>query len=360
MSKSRMDAVSSPTKPRVRILITGGAGFFGSHLAEALLHQNQEVFILDDLSTGSVENIRHLKKYPGFHYWFDSVANKHLLAELVDECDVIVHLAAAVGVRLIVESPVRTIETNVTGTELVLRAASRKRKLVFIASTSEVYGKSTRVPFHENDDLVIGATTKGRWSYAASKALDEFLALAYWKEKRVPVIVARFFNIVGPRQTSRYGMVLPNFVNQALEDADVTVFGTGQQTRCFCYVGDAVKAVLQLLGSPDAVGEVFNIGSDRELSIEKLARLVIGRLKSKSQVRFVPYDQAYEEGFEDMLRRVPALDKIETLTGWRPEMSIDTCIDLVARYQVLRDGSQAEESEPQKSIEPNISVHYQG
>jgi UDP-glucose 4-epimerase len=329
---SKADRVPVLNQQGSRVLITGGAGFFGSHLAEALLKQDHEVFILDDLSTGSVENIRHLKMHRGLHYWFDSVANKPLLAELVDECDIVVHLAAAVGVRLIVESPVHTIETNVTGTELVLKAASKKKKLVFLASTSEVYGKSARVPFCEDDDLVLGAPTKGRWSYAASKALDEFLALAYWKEKKLPVVVGRFFNIVGPRQSGRYGMVLPTFVSQAMAEADVTVFGTGQQTRCFCYVGDAVKAVLKLLERREAVGQIFNIGSDREISIQNLAQQVIGRVGSKSRIRFIPYDQAYEEGFEDMLRRLPSLEKIESLIGWKPVTPLDTCIDLVARH----------------------------
>ena len=253
----------------MRYLITGGAGFIGSHLSEALLDRGEEVFILDDLSTGSVENIRHLKTNNRFHYIFDSIMNKHLLAELVDESDVIFHLAAAVGVRLIVESPVRTIETNVHGTQNVLDAASKKKKLVFTASTSEVYGKSDKVPFHEDADLVLGPTSKGRWSYAASKALDEFLALSFWKEKKLPVIVARFFNTVGPRQTGRYGMVLPSFVRQALAGEPITVYGTGQQSRCFCDVRDCVQAVLRLLGNPQAVGEVVNIGSTEEVSIER-------------------------------------------------------------------------------------------
>lgn len=318
--------------PKARVLITGGAGFFGSHLAEALLNQNHQVFILDDLSTGSIENIRDLRTYAGLQYWIDSVKNRPLLAELVDECDVIVHMAAAVGVRLIVESPVHTIETNVNGTELVLQAACKKRKLVFIASTSEVYGKSARVPFREDDDLVLGATTKGRWSYAASKALDEFLALAYWKEKKLPVIIGRFFNIVGPRQSGRYGMVLPSFVSQAMANADVTVFGTGQQSRCFCHVGDAVQAVLSLLERPESVGEIFNIGSNQEITIENLARSVVERLGSKSAIRYIPYEKAYEDGFEDMLRRVPSLDKLASLTGWRPVTSLETCIDQVAHH----------------------------
>src|SRR5437870_4202737 len=247
-------------------LITGGAGFIGSHLAEALVARGDEVIVLDDLSTGSVENIRHLRTHPSLHCFFESAMDRRLLAELVDESDVVFHLAAAVGVRRIIESPVRTIETNVGGTELVLEAAAKKKKLVFVASTSEVYGKSARAPFREDDDVVLGSTTKSRWSYATSKFLDEFLALAYWKEKKLPVFVVRFFNIVGPRQSSRYGMVLPNFVSQAMSGEDVTVFGTGKQTRCFCYVGDAVQAIMQLVQRPEAVGEVFNIGNNVEIS----------------------------------------------------------------------------------------------
>src|SRR5277367_5599647 len=264
----------------MRYLITGGAGFIGSHLSEALLNRGDEVFVLDDLSTGSVENIRHLKANSRFHYIFDSIMNKHLLAELVDESDVIFHLAAAVGVRLIVESPVRTIETNVHGTQNVLDAASKKKKLVFTASTSEVYGKSDKVPFHEDADLVLGPTTKSRWSYAASKALDEFLALSYWKERKQPVKIARFFNTVGPRQTGRYGMVLPNFVRQALAGEPITVYGSGKQSRCFCDVRDCVESLIRLLANDRCVGEVVNIGTDEEVSIEGLARVVKERTGS--------------------------------------------------------------------------------
>ncbi len=316
----------------MRALITGGAGFIGSHLAEALLARGDDVFILDDLSTGSVENVRHLKNNPKFHYVFDSLQNRHLLAEMVDESDVVFHLAAAVGVRLIVESPVRTIETNVNGTQLVLDAASKKRKLVFTASTSEVYGKSTNVPFCEDSDLVLGATTKGRWSYAASKALDEFLGLSYWKEKKVPVIVARFFNTVGPRQTGRYGMVLPNFVSQALAGAPITVFGTGKQSRCFCHVHDAVEAVIRLVDSGRAVGEVVNVGSDQEITIEQLAQSVKERAESNSEIVYFPYDQAYEPGFEDMLRRVPSLKKLFTITQFSPKTSLQAIIDSVIAH----------------------------
>ncbi|MGA8768754.1 MAG: GDP-mannose 4,6-dehydratase [Candidatus Acidiferrales bacterium] len=319
-------------------MITGGAGFIGSHLTEALLRRGDEVFILDDLSTGSVENIRHLKTHERFHYFFDSITNKQLLAELVDEADIVFHLAAAVGVRLIVESPVRTLETNVYGTQLVLEAASKKKKLVVTASTSEVYGKSDKVPFHEDADLVLGATTMGRWSYAASKAVDEFLALSYWKEKKLPVIVVRLFNTVGPRQIGRYGMVLPNFVRQALDGSPITIFGTGQQSRCFCDVRDTIESILRLIANESAIGEVVNIGSDEEISIEGLARVVKQRTKSESPITYIPYDQAYEPGFEDMPRRVPALEKLQKLTGFRPATPLTEIVDrVVAHFQKKAD-----------------------
>jgi len=316
----------------VRFLITGGAGFIGSHLAERLLDRGDEVLLFDNLSTGSMENIRHLKPNDRMHYFLDSIENRQLLAELVDESDAVFHLAAAVGVRLIVESPVRTIETNVNGTQLVLDAAYKKRKRVFIASTSEVYGKSACFPFHEDADLVLGSTTIGRWSYAASKALDEFLALAYWKEKKQPVVVARFFNTVGPRQTGRYGMVLPNFVSQALDGAPITIFGTGQQSRCFCDVKDTVEAMLRLMASDKAIGEVVNIGTDREITVEGLAHMVKERTGSASPVTYIPYDQAYEPGFEDMMRRVPCVDKLERLTGFRPATPLEEIIDRVTNH----------------------------
>ncbi|MGB0017044.1 MAG: NAD-dependent epimerase/dehydratase family protein [Candidatus Sulfotelmatobacter sp.] len=339
----------------MRVLITGGAGFIGSHLAEALLAKGDEVMVLDDLSTGSMENIRHLKAIPKFSYCVDSVMNKSLLAELVDESDFVMHLAAAVGVRLIVESPVRTIETNVKGTELVLQAAEKKKKSVFVASTSEVYGKSTAIPFQEDADLVLGSTIRGRWSYAASKMLDEFLALAYWREKKLPVIVGRFFNTVGPRQTGRYGMVLPNFVRQAMNGSSITVFGTGQQSRCFCYVGDVVAALIKLVEKPEAVGQVFNIGSTEEISIEGLAQLVKQRLGSNSQICHIPYDQAYEEGFEDMLRRIPSTEKIYKCIGWRPVTPLSTTIDLVIQYFRERD-QEAMRGTHQVPLQPPVVV----
>jgi UDP-glucose 4-epimerase len=314
-------------------LITGGAGFVGSHLTEALLERGQQVIILDDLSTGSIENIRHLRPNRSLRTVIESVMDHRLLAELVDESDVIFHLAAAVGVRRIIESPVRTIETNVRGTELVLEAAAKKQKLVFIASTSEVYGKNGKTPFKEDDDTIWGATTKSRWSYAASKALDEFLALAYWKEKKLPVVIGRLFNTVGPRQTGRYGMVLPTFVSQALEGAPLTVFGTGKQSRCFGYVGDVVEAILRLISTPTTVGEVVNIGNDAEITIGDLALLVKERTGSNSPVHFIPYDEAYEPGFEDMTRRVPSLDKLVRLTGFRPSTLLNAIIDKVIAHQ---------------------------
>src|SRR6266568_4260456 len=313
-------------------LITGGAGFIGSHLAEALVARGDEVIVLDDLSTGSVENIRHLRNHPSLHCFFESVMDRRLLAELVDESDIVFHLAAAVGVRRIIESPVRTIETNVGGTELVLEAAAKKKKLVFVASTSEVYGKNANAPFREDDDIVLGPTAKSRWSYATSKALDEFMALAYWKEKKLPVVIGRLFNTVGPRQTGRYGMVLPTFVGQALEGGPITVFGTGQQSRCFCDVQDSVEAIVRLIATDRAVGQVINVGTTEEVTIEKLAHLVKERTQSSSPITHVPYDQAYEPGFEDMLRRVPSIDKLVQLTGFRPRTPLTEIIDRVVVY----------------------------
>lgn len=316
----------------MRALITGGAGFVGSHLAEALLNQNAFVTVIDDLSTGSITNIRHLKGRSGFSYVIDTVMDHSLMAELVDAADVIYHLAAAVGVRLIVESPVRTIETNVSCTEAVLTLAAKKQKKVLIASTSEVYGKSTAIPFCEDGDLVIGNTTRGRWSYACSKTLDEFLGLAYWKEKKVPVVVFRLFNTVGPRQTGRYGMVLPTFVQQALKNESITVYGDGQQSRCFTWVGDAVRAIIDLSLHPQAVGQVFNIGSEQEVTIMDLAKMVRDVARSSSEITLVPYDQAYEEGFEDMGRRVPDLSKIRNLIGYKPTVDLPNIVAQVVEY----------------------------
>ncbi|MCW5970253.1 MAG: GDP-mannose 4,6-dehydratase [Blastocatellales bacterium] len=320
----------------MRVLITGGAGFVGSHLAERLLGRGDEVYIIDDLSTGSVENIQHLKGNSNFHYHLDSVTNTRLTAELVDLCDVVYHLAAAVGVRLIVESPVKTIETNIRGTEVVLELAAKKRKRVLLTSTSEVYGKLERIPFREDDDLVMGATHKGRWSYACSKAIDEFLAIAYWKEKRVPTVIARLFNTVGPRQTGRYGMVVPNFVRQAITGRDLTVFGDGRQSRCFTHVSDAVGALIGLAEHPSAVGEVYNVGSTEEVTILALAERVRELAGSESEIRTVPYEEAYEEGFEDMQRRVPDLTKIGRLIGYEPKRGLDEILASVIEYERAR------------------------
>ena len=317
----------------MRVLITGGAGFIGSHLADAYLQRDCDVYVIDDLSTGKIENIQHLKGNKRFHYTIESVHNQPVTAELVDQCDVIFHLAAAVGVKLIVESPVRTIETNVRGTEVVLAIANKKKKKVLIASTSEVYGLSSDVPFREDGNLVMGATTKGRWSYACSKAIDEFLALAYWREKKLPTIVVRLFNTVGPRQTGQYGMVIPTFVKQALAGRPITVYGDGKQSRCFGYVGDVVGALIGLMEKEEAVGQVFNIGSNQEITILDLARRVKELTQSSSEIVFVPYDEAYEEGFEDMPRRVPDIAKVGDLVGFRPKMDLDGILKSVIDYQ---------------------------
>ncbi|MEP6718462.1 MAG: GDP-mannose 4,6-dehydratase [bacterium] len=323
----------------MRVLITGGAGFIGSHLADAYLQRGDEVLIIDDLSTGTIENIRHLKNNPRFQYTIDSVHNQPVTAELVDQCDVVVHLAAAVGVKLIVESPVRTIETNVRGTEVVLALANKKQKRVLVASTSEVYGLSTDVPFKEDGNLVMGATTKGRWSYACSKAIDEFLALAYWREKKLPTTIVRLFNTVGPRQTGRYGMVIPTFVRQALAGRPITVYGNGKQTRCFGYVGDVVGALIKLMDHADSVGQVYNIGSTEEISIVKLAEKVKELTNSASEIVFVPYDEAYEEGFEDMPRRVPDTSKIKQLVDFQPKMKLEGILQSVIDYHSGRPSS---------------------
>jgi UDP-glucose 4-epimerase len=317
----------------LKALITGGAGFLGSHLAEALIARGDTVYVLDNLSTGSIENIEHLKTDRRFHYAIDSVMNEPVAAELIDRSDVVFHFAAAVGVKLIVEQPVYTIETNVHGTEVVLKHANKKKKLVVIASTSEVYGKSEDVPFHEEADLVMGATSKGRWSYACSKAIDEFLALAYHKEKHLPVVIVRLFNTVGPRQTGRYGMVIPNFVKQALLAHPITVYGDGEQQRCFTYVTDVVGALMKLADHEGAIGQVFNIGNDHEeISIRALAQRVKERTKSLSAVVTIPYDEAYESGFEDMPRRVPDLSKVRALIGYEPKVHLDEILDRVIAY----------------------------
>ena len=316
----------------MRAFITGGAGFIGSHLAERLLQDGHEVEIIDDLSTGSIDNIAHLKGDKRFSYAIDSVTNEPLLAELIDRSDVVFHLAAAVGVKLIVEQPVHTIETNVHGTEVVLKHANKKKKLVFIASTSEVYGKSTAVPFREGVEVVLGATVKHRWAYACSKLIDEFLALAYWKERKLPVVIVRLFNTVGPRQTGQYGMVLPTFVRQALAGQPITVFGDGKQSRSFTYVGDVVDALVKLAHEPRAIGEVFNVGTTSEVTIGDLAERVKTLSDSDSPIQFIPYDEAYEAGFEDMPRRVPDISKLCSLIGYRPKLQLDEIIQTVIEH----------------------------
>ncbi len=310
-------------------LITGGAGFIGSHLAEELLRRRNQVHVIDDLSTGSIENIEHLKQSPDFSYTIDTISNEPQLAELIDASDTVFHLAAAVGVKLIVESPVRTIETNIHGTEVVLKHAAKKKKKVLIASTSEVYGKSDNIPFHEDNDLVMGATVKSRWSYACSKAIDEFLGLAYWHEKKLPVVIARLFNTVGPRQTGRYGMVIPTFVRQALCGEPITVYGSGEQSRSFTYVGDVVQALIGLVQHPAAVGQVFNIGNVGEISMNSLAVIIKEMTGSDSEIVHIPYDEAYENGFEDMPRRLPDITKIRTLIGFEPTLGIEAILGTV-------------------------------
>jgi UDP-glucose 4-epimerase len=316
----------------MRVLITGGAGFVGSHLADTLLGAGHEVTAFDNLSTGSIDNIEHLKTHPRFRYTIESVQNEPVLAEQIDRCDVVFHLAAAVGVKKIVEEPVHTIENNVHGTEVVLRHANKKKRLVVVASTSEVYGKSIDVPFREDADLVMGPTPKHRWAYACSKAIDEFLALAYYKEKKLPVIIIRLFNTVGPRQTGQYGMVIPNFVRQALANQPITVFGDGTQSRSFTYVGDVVRGLLALVDHPKAVGEVFNIGNGEEITIRQLAEKIKAMTGSTSEIVTIPYDQAYEAGFEDMPRRVPDITKINKLVGYEPRVQLDDILARVIDY----------------------------
>jgi UDP-glucose 4-epimerase len=320
----------------MNVLITGGAGFIGSHLAERCLAEGWHVAVLDDLSTGAFENIAHLKTKSAFSYRIDSVFNEPVVAEMVDSADMVFHLAAAVGVKQIVNNLVSAIRTNVDGAEVVLRYAAKKGKQVMLASTSEVYGKSTRLPFRESDDLVLGPTKIGRWSYAVSKALDECLGLAYWTEQGLPTTVLRFFNTVGPRQTGRYGMVLPTFVRQALRGEPLTIHATGEQRRCFSYVGDVVEALVRLAQTPAAIGEVVNIGNDREVSINELAALVKEITGSPSRVEHLTYDQAYGPGFEDMERRVPCLEKLQRLVNYRPTTPLETIVRRVVDYEWVR------------------------
>lgn len=314
-------------------LITGGAGFIGSHLAEALLERGESVTVIDDLSTGAIRNLDHCRKHKNFHYHIGTIMDMPLMAELVDRADCVWHLAAAVGVRLIVEKPVRTIETNIRGTEIILSLTARKNKKVLITSTSEVYGKSSQVPFSEGDDLVFGSTTRPRWAYACSKAIDEFLALAYHNEQKLPVVIVRLFNTVGPRQTGQYGMVLPRFVSQALAGEALTVYGDGTQSRCFADVEDVVGGLIGLMDDPKAEGQVFNVGNDREISIAELARLIIQKTGSSSSLQFLPFEVAYDQNFEDLVRRVPNLERIRSTISYTPRRSVEDIVDRVIAYQ---------------------------
>jgi len=317
----------------MRNFITGGAGFIGSHLAERLLARGDEVYVIDNLSTGKLENIAHLRKNPNFHFTLGSISEEHLLHPLVEKCDIIYHLAAAVGVRLIIEKPVETIETNILGTEMVLKVANQYKKKVIIASTSEVYGKTSKVPFREDDDSVYGPTTRSRWSYACSKAIDEFLALAYYHEKKLPIVILRLFNTIGPRQTGKYGMVVPTFVQQALLNHPITVFGDGSQARSFTYVDDVVTLAILLAEDPRAEGEVFNVGNGKEITIKELALKIKEMISSKSDIVHIPYDQAYERGFEDMQRRIPDISKAIEYTGYQPQTSLSVSLQKIIEYQ---------------------------
>ncbi|MCJ7496956.1 MAG: GDP-mannose 4,6-dehydratase [candidate division Zixibacteria bacterium] len=316
----------------MRILITGGAGFIGSHLAEELLYQGEEVYVIDNLSTGRLENIKHLAANPHFHITIETILEEKTVEELIKKCELIFHLAAAVGVRLIIEKPVDTIEINILGTEIVLKVANKFKRKVILASTSEVYGKNSKVPFREEDDSVYGPTTKSRWSYACSKAIDEFLALAYFHEKKLPVVIARLFNTIGPRQTGRYGMVVPSFIQQALLSHPITVYGDGKQSRSFTHVTDVVSALIGLSGHPKAVGEVFNVGNGREITIERLAILIKKMTNSKSKIVYIPYDKAFEKGFEDMIRRVPDITKINHLIGYKPRVNLEESLEKIIDY----------------------------
>lgn len=316
----------------MKILITGGAGFIGSHLAEALLEREHEVYVIDDLSTGSIDNIRHLMDHPRFHYRIDTIMDVMLMTDLVKVVDQIYHLAAAVGVQYIIDNPLESLTTNVRGTEIILELANRKKQKVFLASTSEVYGKHNKFPLSEEDDSIIGKTKISRWSYACAKMLDEFLALAYFREKALPVVIGRYFNVCGPRQSSRYGMVIPRFVKQALLGNSISVYGDGKQSRCFAHVNDVVEGTIRLMENSDCVGEIFNIGSDEEITIEDLARKVLEKTGSTSEIELIPYDRAYEKGFEDMLRRVPSLQKISEKVGYERKYNLDAIIENVIKY----------------------------
>lgn len=330
----------------MKVLITGGAGFIGSHLAQELLKQGHQVMVIDDLSTGQFENIAHLTNNAKFHFAIDTVTNEAVLDRLVSECDTLFHLAAAVGVKLIIENPVRTIETNIRGTEAVLKVAARYKTKVIIASTSEVYGKGHKIPFAEDDDVLLGPTCRSRWSYAASKMVDEFLALAYFHEKGLPVVICRFFNTVGPRQVGRYGMVVPRFIQQAIEGKPLTVYGDGNQARCFTDVADAVRAIISLSQCPEALGQVFNVGSTEEITILSLARKVLelvsgnSGLSKDADIKLIDYKDAYVPGFEDMMRRVPDITRIQGMIGWKPQITLDETLQRMIIFYRKQKGSE--------------------
>lgn len=320
----------------MKVLITGGAGFIGSYLSEAYIERGHEVYVIDDLSTGRLENIKHLLKNANFHFLNDTVLNREAMLELTGICDVVVHLAAAVGVKLVIDEPLKSIHTNIAGTEIVLELANKFRKKTFLASTSEVYGRNSKVPLREDDERIYGSTAVARWSYAATKAMDEFLALAYYRNKQLPVIVARFFNTVGPRQTGRYGMVVPRFVGQALKNEPLTIYGTGTQTRTFTYVGDVVQGVMALIDEPHAIGEIFNLGGDEEISINDLANRVKRLTGSSSPIERIPYERAYQEGFEDMERRVPDITKIKRLVNYENTHDLDSMLAKIIEHERTR------------------------
>ncbi len=323
----------------MKVLVTGGAGFIGSHLAERLLKDGNKVVIIDNLSTGSLKNIASFRDNPGLEFITGDILDIKLMESLVERCDAVFHLAAAVGVKLIAEDPVHTIETNIGGTEIVLNIANKFRKKTLIASSSEVYGKSEAVPFREDDDIVLGSTSLSRWAYACSKAIDEFLGVAFYRQYKLDVVIGRFFNTIGPRQTGQYGMVVPRFVRAALKNEPVIIYGTGRQTRCFCYVGDLVEAIISLMNCDLAVGKVFNIGTNEEISITELADKVIGLTGSRSEKQFVPYEVAYGRPIEDMMRRVPSVERIAQTVGWKPKTNLNEILRLVIEHEKLSMGN---------------------
>jgi UDP-glucose 4-epimerase len=320
----------------LRVLITGGAGFIGSYLAGAYLSRGDEVYVIDDLSTGSLVNIKPFAENPLFHFVHDTIMNREIMLELTGICDAVAHLAAAVGVQLILDEPLKSIHTNIVGTEIVLELANKFRKKTFLASTSEIYGRNSKVPLNETDIRSYGSTHLARWSYASTKAMDEFLALAYYRTKQLPVIIARFFNTVGPRQTGQYGMVIPRFVGQALRNEPITVYGDGNQTRNFTYVEDVVRGVIGLMDEPKAVGQIFNIGGEGEISMNELAKRIKAIASSSSPIMHVPYNEAFQEGFEDMERRVPDITKIKTLTGYKNTHDLESILNKVVDYEKTR------------------------